>query len=403
MVGNFIPSFIQNNATMSQDNITKLRKFVAPEFIFGEGAILQAGSYAERFQVQKALLVTDEGVENEGWCNIVIQNLNEYGIRYHLFDKITPNPKDHEVIEGADIYRQNSCNAIIAVGGGSVIDCAKGIGIVVSNNKHITHFEGVDQVPVPIPPLICIPTTGGTSADVSQFAIINNTVEKVKMAIISKAMVPDIALIDPATLTTMDSYLTACTGVDALVHAIEAYVSNAHSPITDLHALNAIQLIHQYLQASITDPQNLHFRTQIMQASLEAGLAFSNASLGAVHAMAHSLGGYLDMPHGECNAMLLPHVINYNFDSVPERFKNIAKAFGIETQGVSNKTLKQTLLDFSLSFTKEAGITETLGTKGVSVSDLPILAQKANNDACIITNPKAINKGDIQTIYSEAL
>ena len=184
-------------------------------------------------------------------------SLDEAGIESVLFSAVSPNPRDSEVMSGAELYRSEKCDAIIVVGGGSPMDCAKGIGIVSTNNCHILDCEGVDNVSNPMPPLICIPTTAGTSADVSQFAIINNSAERVKIAIISKSTVPDVALIDPETTTTMDPYLTACTGMDALVHAIEAYVSNASSPLTDLHALQAIRLISANLLTAIAEPHNL--------------------------------------------------------------------------------------------------------------------------------------------------
>lgn len=196
--------------------------------------------------------------------------------------------------------------------GFGAIDCAKGIGVASTNRKHMLEFKGVDHVPIPGPPFIAIPSTAGTSADVSQFAIINDTDRRCKFAIISKSVVPDVALIDPTTTTTMDPYLTACTGMDALVHAIEAFVSTAHSPLFDIHALEAIRLVCKHLPFAIRNPQDAEARGGMMLASLEAGLAFSNASLGAVHAMAHSLGGYLDLPHGECNVLLLDHVVAFN-------------------------------------------------------------------------------------------
>ncbi len=226
-------------------------------------------------------------------------------------------------------------------GGGSPLDCAKGIGILASGGWHILDFEGVDQVMAPIPPLICIPTTGGSSADVSQFAIITNTQARVKFAIISKAVVPDVALIDPETLLTMSPRLGAATAVDALVHAIEAYVSNAHSLITDVHSLEGVRLITGNLSEMMSRPEDIEVRTKIMLGSLEAGLAFSNASLGATHAMAHSLGGLLDLPHGECNAMLLNHVIAFNHPAAEVRYQAVAEAMGLDVAGMDHRTARQ--------------------------------------------------------------
>lgn len=193
-----------------------------------------------------------------------MQSLEDDSIQYELFSAISPNPRAAEVMAGAEFFITHHCNAIVAVGGGSVMDCAK--GIVATNGGHILDYKGVDKIAIPMPPLICIPNTGGTAADVSQFAIINNENERVKIAIISKAVVPDVALIDKGTLTTMDAHLTVCTGIDALVHAIEAFVSNASSTITDLRAGEAILLIHQHLINAISQPNNLTLRRQIMMA-----------------------------------------------------------------------------------------------------------------------------------------
>ena len=306
-------------------------------------------------------------------------------------------------MNGAEIYQNEGCNAIVAVGGGSVLDCAKGIGIVSSNHQHILTFEGVDQVGAPMPPLICIPTTGGTSADVSQFAIINNTQARVKIAIISKAVVPDIALIDPIVLTTMDPLLTAYTGMDALVHAIEAFVSIGSSPMTDIHALEAIRLVTRHLPESVKHPQNVDLRGQIMLGSLEAGLAFSNASLGGVHAMAHSLGGYSDLPHGECNAMLLRHVMDFNFETSPERYLRIGEAMGLDLRGMALKQKKASILNEIVRLEQAVGISETLSAKGVALTDIAPLAANAIKDPCIATNPHKPNKRDIEVIYEEAL
>ncbi len=382
---------------------TGLRKFVAPEFVFGTGAIDLTPNYINNLGSGKVLLVADKNIIKLPWYEKVKKLLTDSKINYSLFTQITPNPRDFEVAMGTDKFLTSGCDTILALGGGSVMDCAKGIGILVSNGGEINDYEGVDRVAVPIPPLICIPTTGGTSADVSQFAIITDIEEQIKRAIISKTIVPDVSLIDPHTLTTMDSYLTACTGVDALVHAIEAFVSNASSPITDTHALNAIRLINDYLIKSIKNPENITFRTAVMQGSLEAGLAFSNASLGAVHAMAHSLGGLLDLPHGECNSSLLDHVISYNYDSAPERYTEICKTMKLPVEGLTNNEIKKTLTGHIDNIKKGTGITKTLSDNGLKRTDIKALAEKSIKDPCIVTNPRKPNLRDIEVIYEEAL
>ncbi|MDO3377302.1 alcohol dehydrogenase-like regulatory protein ErcA [Geoalkalibacter halelectricus] len=381
----------------------ELRKFVAPEYIFGVGARRLAGRYAKNLGGKRILVVSDPGVVAAGWTQEVIESLLEEGLAYELFTGVSPNPRADEVMAGAEVFRSKKCNALVAVGGGSPMDCAKGIGIVYSNRQHILEFVGVDKVGIPMPPLICIPTTGGTSADVSQFAIISNPIEKIKLAIISKSVVPDLSLIDPLTLTTLDPFLTACTGLDALTHGIEAYVSNASSPMTDLHALEAIRLINENLVASVKNPQDVELRTKVMQASLYAGLAFSNAILGAVHAMAHSVGGERDAPHGECNAILLDHVIAFNLPASPERFEQIALAMGVDLRGKTLIGKTKMLMKRVRELKREVGVARVLKDVGVTRTDVPQLSEKALHDPCLLTNPRRANRRDIEVIYEEAL
>jgi len=381
----------------------ELRKFVAPEFVFGIDARKLAGRYAKNFGARKLLVVTDPGVVKAGWADEVIASLRDEALECVVYAAVTCNPKITEVEAGAELYRREGCNAIVAVGGGSPIDCAKGIGIACSSRKSVLEFEGVDKVDLPGPPLICIPTTAGSSADVSQFAIISDRQRRVKFAIISKMLVPDVALIDPVTTVTMDAELTAYTGMDALCHAIEAFASTAHAPITDLHALQAIRLVAAYLLPTIERPKEMALRGAMMLASLEAGLAFSNASLGAVHAMAHSVGGLLDSPHGECNAILLPQVVAYNFAAAPERYLAIATALGLEVDAAAPAAACRALEAELTRLARAAGIVRTLGELGVGRGEIPQLAEQAMNDACIFTNPRQPRREDLEAIYGKVI
>lgn len=382
------------------DNIQlEIRKFVAPEYIFGLDARLWVGSYCQKLGGRKVFLATDKGLMQTKWLAEIEDKLKESSIQYEVYSNISPNPRDFEVMEGAEIYLQHHCNMILAVGGGSVMDCAKGIGIVANNRSHIRDFEGIDKIMKPMPPLLCIPTTGGTSADVSQFAIINNYEEKYKMAIISKATVPDVSLIDPVLLTSMDNHLTACTGMDALSHAFEAFASSASSPFTDLYALEAIRLLDSNLGCCLQNADDIQSRGKVMLASLYAGLAFSNASLGCIHSMAHSLGGYLDLPHGECNAILLPHVVNYNYDYASDKYDAIARTLQLSMVDGPKKALTSYLLQMN----KSLGIEKSLSQKGVSLDLIPILSRKAIKDPCNATNPRSPIASDLETIYKEAL
>lgn len=381
----------------------EMRKFVAPEFIFGVNARHRVGFYARNMMARRVFVVTDPGVIAAGWVRDVIADLTEVGIESVIFQELTSNPKDHEVMAGAEMYARERCDVIVAVGGGSVIDCAKAIGIVHTNGGHILDFEGADQIDIPGPPLICIPTTAGTAADISQFCIIVNSPERYKMAIISKCMVPDVALVDPETTLTMDSYLTACTGIDALTHAIEAYVSTASSPIVDVHALAAIKLIWNNIEQAVSMPSYLPARENMLLGSLQAGLAFSNASLGAVHALAHALGGFLDLPHGECNALLLEHVVRFNIAKASDRYKQIGEAIGLEMTGITERQRARRITDALSHLRSRLGIVNSLAQRGVRSADIPELAFHALNDACLVTNPRHAQIDDIKVIYGEAM
>lgn len=379
----------------------ELRKFVTPEFIFGAGARREAGRYALNFGARQVLVVTDPGVVAAGWAEELMATLEADGIACTCFSDVSPNPRDHEVMAGAEHYRATACDVILAVGGGSVMDCAKGISIIAANGGHILDYVGIDRIPLPGPPLICIPTTAGSAADVSQFAIINAVELKTKVAIISKAIVPDVALVDPETTTTMSAYLTACTGLDALTHAVEAFVSTASSPISDLHALAAIRGVAHNLHRAVNDPFAMGAREEMMLASLHAGIAFSNASLGLTHSMAHSLGGYLDLPHGECNALLLPTVIGFNFPAAVERYRAIGQAFGLVPDGEG--ALQHQLVEEACALRSSVGIKGGLCQRGFSAGIIDELAERALRDGCIYTNPRRPSLGDLRELYAEAL
>lgn len=387
-----------------QENIQlSPRKFVTPEYVYGVGSRLMAATYCAKLGGRKIFVVTDAVIKNSQWFKELVDDLQKHSLDYHVFSSVSPNPRDYQVMQGKNEYEEKKCNLILALGGGSVIDCAKGIGITCSNQKHIHNYKGIDMINKPMPPLICIPTTGGTSADVSQFAIINNTSEKYKFAIISKAVVPDVALIDPFVLTSMDPFLSACTGIDALSHAFEAFVSNANSSFTDLYALESIKIIINNLQNSIEQPNDIQARGKIMLASLYAGLAFSNASLGCVHSLSHSLGGFLDLSHGECNAIMLPHVVDYNFDSATERYIKIAQAINMPMPSSNPNIIKKTFIDYLINFKKSVGVNTTLNDLGVTTDITKTLATRAIEDPCNATNPRIPIVKDLQTLYNESM
>jgi alcohol dehydrogenase len=379
------------------------RKFVAPEFVLGEGALDLAGQYAANLGSRKVLIVSDPGVAAAGWVEQVERSLRKSQLPYTSFTGVTSNPKDTEVMRGAAVYEGEGCDVIVTVGGGSPMDCAKCIGVVASNHENILAAEGVDKIAAPCPPLICIPTTAGSAADISQFAIVTDTVRKVKVAIISKMLVPDVALVDPLTTVSLSPFRTADSGLDALVHAIEAYISTANSPITDLHALEAIRLVRRNLKGAVEKPRNMKYRGAMMEASLLAGLAFSNASLGLVHAMAHSLGGASDFPHGECTSLLLAPVVEFNFDAASERYERIAEAFGCDLAGLPRAEQKARLVEEFRRCRRELGMPEHIGERKFNRADYSRMARATLLDACLVTNPVQPTEEEIVAIYERAL
>ena len=377
----------------------EIRKFVAPEVLFGADSRLLCGTYAERFGLRRVIVVTDPGVIEAGWVAPIVEDLSEHGIETVVFSDISANPRSAQVAAGARVYGAKACAGIVAVGGGSPMDCAKGIGIIASNGGAILEYAGVDRVSAPMPPIICIPTTAGTGADVSQFAIILDEANHTKAGLISKSLIPDLALVDPVVLTTMDSALTAATGVDALVHAVEAYVSNASWELTDGCALAAMRDIPSALPQCLASSEDMSSRRAMALASLNAGLAFSNASLGAVHALAHALGGRLDSPHGECNALLLGPVMRMNLSVMPtERVQRMADALGVEG-GDLTRRLPAWFDEFHASL----GIDARDWKLALSEAEFESIARAASVDACMATNPWKPEVGDLVEMLHDAL
>jgi alcohol dehydrogenase class IV len=375
-----------------------LVKFLAPEFIFGPGARKFAGQYLKNLGSRRSLVVSDRGVDEAGWVEDVLASLDEEGVPHFLFLDLHPNPRDSDSEAGAKIYRSEGCDAILAIGGGSAIDCAKGIGILTANEGPLSRYEGIDRIKRPGPPLVCVPSTSGSSADVSQFAIIRDMESLKKMAICSRMLVPDVALIDPEVTATMGRTLTAATGADAFVHALEAFVSNASSPITDIHAVAAMKVIPSALPRAMRDPGDMEARAQMSFASMEAGLAFSNAILGACHAMAHAVGGLLDAPHGECNSILLPEVVRANFPSAPDKYRQAA-AF-VDVAGLTGGDGDGDILAERLKeIGRSLGLPTRLSELGLARDSLPALADTALLDPCMLTNPRKLGKGDVVDIY----
>ncbi|MED1796127.1 iron-containing alcohol dehydrogenase [Brevibacillus nitrificans] len=381
----------------------QISKFMTPEIIFGNQSIAQIGESLRRLGATRVFLVSDPGVVKAGWVERIMQILSQQKLAYHLWTNVTANPKDYEIHAGVAEYRALECDAILGVGGGSAIDAAKAIALLGTNDGSIVDYEGVDKITHPLPPMVMVPTTAGSGSEVSQFSIIVDSARKVKMAIISKSLIPDIAIIDPQTLMTKDRQLTANTGMDVLTHAIESYISLAATPLTEVHSLQAMRLIAKHLRPSVASQYNEEAKQAMAMASLQAGIAFSNAILGAVHAMSHQLGGFLDAPHGEVNAILLPHVLEYNFIAAPEKYRHIAECLGESTAGLSLPESSRLALKAVKELSRDLDCPESLSAIGLVPDQIELLSAHALLDVCMTTNPRDMNAQDVATLFRQAL
>ena len=380
-----------------------LVKFHAPEVVFGLGSLGEAGFAAARLGARRPMVVTDPGIIEAGWCDELLGHLAGSRLTPVVWSDVTPNPKDHEIHAAYERYVEGGCDVLVALGGGSCIDAAKGVAILSGNGGRILEYGGVDLVAKPIPPLLMIPSTSGTGADVSQFCIVTDTARSVKITIMGRALVPDISITDPRLLMTMPEWLNAATGLDALTHGIESFVSLAHNPLADIHALNAVGLVCQNLRTTILRPAEEDARSKMAQASLNAGLAFTNAILGATHAMSHQVGGLLDAPHGVVNGVLLPHVIRYNAQESPDRFVDLARSAGLPVDGVPADVAAEMLAVHVRQLADDVGVPRGLRELGVDETAVPRLALNTLDDACLTTNPRSASSADVEKLFLAAL
>jgi alcohol dehydrogenase len=386
----------------------RLSKFHAPEIVFGPESLVEAAHAAGRLGARRPFVVTDPGVFEAGWPAELLAHLRLAGLTPQLWLDVTPNPKDHEIEAGYQRYTEAGCDVVLGIGGGSVIDAAKGVALLAANGGRILDYEGIDRIEHPIPPLIMMPSTSGTGADVSQFCIVTDTERHTKITIMGRALVPDVSVIDPRLLSTMPEWLNAATGLDALTHGIEAFVSLAHGPLTDHHALQAISLVNGNLARTMQHPDDGAARSNMAQAALEAGLAFTNAILGATHAMSHQVGGLLDLPHGVVNGVLLPHVVRFNGADVAHRFVPIAQAMGLDVAGPdgldrhAEEAVEQVAAEVR-RLGDEVGVPKGLADLGVTAENVPRLAQLTLGDACLTTNPRPASLAEVETLFRAAL
>ncbi|HAT4142106.1 TPA: L-threonine dehydrogenase [Clostridium perfringens] len=379
-------------------------KFFMPAIsLMGADCLKDAGDQLGELGFKKALIVTDKVLGQIGIVKKVTDVLDSKNIEYAIYDETKPNPTVKNVNDGLALLKEKECDFVISLGGGSAHDCAKGIALLATNGGEIKDYEGVDKSKKPQLPMVGINTTAGTGSEMTLFAIITDEERHIKMALVDKHLTPIIAVNDPMLMLAMPKSLTAATGMDALTHAIEAYVSTAATPITDACAEKAIELISNYLVNAVENGQDVEARDMMAYAEYLAGMAFNNASLGYVHAMAHQLGGFYNLPHGVCNAILLPHVQEYNKSTSASRLAKIAKIMGGNIEGLTDEQGADLCIDMIKSLSQTIGIPEGLGVLGVKESDFETLATNALNDACSLTNPRKGNLEEVIAIFKKAM
>ena len=377
--------------------------FIPSVNVIGNGALKDAMNTMKDYGYRRALIVTDAVLNKLGVAADIQKRLQEYDILSVVFDGTHPNPTTVNVEEGLEMLRANDCDCVISLGGGSPHDCAKGIALVASNGGDIRDYEGVDRSAKPQLPMIAINTTAGTASEMTRFCIITDVTRHIKMAIVDKHVTPVLSVNDSSLMEGMPKGLTAATGMDALTHAIEAYVSIAATPITDACALKAITMIIDNLPTAVENGSNSEAREAMAYAQFLAGMAFNNASLGYVHAMAHQLGGFYDMPHGVCNAVLLPHVQEFNSKVAAARLRDCAQAMHIDVSAMSDEQGAKACIDAIRKLARQVNIPAGLRDLNVKEEDIPVLATNALKDACGFTNPIQATHEEIMAIFRAAM
>ena len=377
--------------------------FIPPVNLIGDGCLNDAMQAIRGYGFRHALIVTDAGLARAGVAAKVAALLQAQDIEATIFSGAQPNPTVANVEAGLALLRDKGCDCVISLGGGSPHDCAKGIALVATNGGHIGDYEGVDKSAKPQLPLIAINTTAGTASEMTRFCIITDQTRHIKMAIVDRNVTPILSVNDASLMLAKPAALTAATGMDALTHAIEAYVSTAATPITDACALQAVRLIAANLRTAVANGQDRHAREQMAYAQFLAGMAFNNASLGYVHAMAHQLGGFYDLPHGVCNALLLPHVEAFNASVAAGRLADVAAAMGEDVAALDAAAAAECCLAAIRRLAADIDIPASLSQLGVQEADIPLLAANALKDACGLTNPRPASQAEIEAIFRQAL
>lgn len=383
----------------------RMYDYLVPSVNFmGANSVSVVGERCKILGGKKALIVTDKFLKDMegGAVELTVKYLKEAGLDVVYYDGVEPNPKDVNVIEGLKIFKEENCDMIVTVGGGSSHDCGKGIGIAATHEGDLYDYAGIETLVNPLPLIVAVNTTAGTASELTRHCVLTNTKKKIKFVIVSWRNLPLVSINDPMLMVKKPAGLTAATGMDALTHAIEAYVSKDANPVTDASAIQAIKLISQNLRQAVALGENLEARENMAYASLLAGMAFNNANLGYVHAMAHQLGGLYDMTHGVANAMLLPHVERYNMISNPKKFADIAEFMGENISGLSVMEAAEKAINAMFRLSEDVGIPKSLKEMGVKQEDFEHMAELALLDGNAFSNPRKGNAKDIINIFKAA-
>lgn len=378
--------------------------FVPNVNFFGPNAVNVTAERAQLLNMKKPLIVTDTFLKDleDGPVKQVISLLNDENIGHAIYDGVEPNPKIANCLDGMKVYNENKCDGIITIGGGSSHDCGKGIGIAATHDGDLTDYAGIETLTNELPPIIAVNTTAGTGSEVTRHCVLTNSETKLKFVIVSWRNVPLVSINDPLLMLSVPKGLTAATGIDALTHAVESYVSVNANPVTDASSIQAMKLIATNLRQAVANGENLEARENMAYASLLAGMAFNNADLGYVHAMAHQLGGQYDMAHGVANAILLPTVEEYNIISNPQRFADIAEFMGENIEGLSTMEAAQLAIHALRDISEDVGIPGTLEEMGVKEEDFELMAENALKDGNAFSNPRKGTKEDIIELFKKA-
>lgn len=371
--------------------------------LIGPGAVKETGKRCKILGGHKALIVTDKGMVSLGIVEEVVGYIEEAGIKVAIYDKVEPNPKDKNVEEGVKIFKKEECDMIVTIGGGSSHDCGKGIGIMATHPGKISDYAGIETLTNELPHMVCINTTAGTASEVTRHCVITDTDTHIKFVVVSWRNLPNVSINDPVLMMKKPPALTAATGMDALTHALETYVSTGANPITDAQAIQSMKLVNKWLRPAVANGANLEARENMAYASLLAGMAFNNGGLGYVHAMAHQLGGFYDIAHGVANAILLPHVERYNMPSNLQRFADIAEFLGENIEGLSLRDAAEKAIEAINKLSKDVGIPSGLRELNVNSKDFEAMAITALQDGNAGTNPIQGTTKDIVKIFESAM